>query len=78
MPIHEYACHGCGQEFEKLVRASDVPACPQYGGTDLHRKLSVFATNTSTDQPPPMAAAPCGSCGHPGGPGACQFAGLPN
>ena len=20
MPIYEYACHGCGQEFEALVR----------------------------------------------------------
>ena len=41
MPIHEYACHGCGHEFERLVRSSDVPDCPQCGGTDLHRKLSV-------------------------------------
>ncbi len=78
MPIHEYACHSCGHEFEKLVRSSDVPDCPQCGGTDLHRKLSVFATNTSADAPPAMAAAPCGSCGHPGGPGACQFSGLPS
>lgn len=81
MPIHEYACHGCGHEFERLVRSSDVPDCPQCGGTDLHRKLSVFATNTSADTPPPLAAqagSPCGSCGHPGGPGACQFSGLQN
>jgi len=71
MPIYEYACHGCGREFETLVRNGTAPDCPGCGSTDLEKKLSVFATAGST--PGPVAAGPCGACGHPGGPGACAL-----
>ena len=73
MPIYEYACHACGEEFETLVRPSTVPACPHCHSTDLHKRLSVFATAASAGDPPPAPAGPCGSCGHPGGPGACGW-----
>lgn len=73
MPIHEYACHGCGREFETLVRSGSVPECPQCHSTELEKKLSVFATASSRPEPPPAACAPCGSCGHPDGPGACAL-----
>jgi putative FmdB family regulatory protein len=72
MPIYEYACSRCGHEFETLVRASSVPDCPSCHSTDLEKKLSVFATAAPGPEPMP-AAGPCGSCGHPGGPGACAF-----
>lgn len=72
MPIYEYACQDCGREFEALVRAGTVPACPACASTALEKKLSVFATSGAGPDPVPMAAAPCGSCGHPDGPGACQ------
>ena len=68
MPIYEYACNGCGHEFETLVRSGAVPDCPTCRSTDLSKKLSVFATASSTADAAP-AAGPCGSCGHPGGPG---------
>jgi hypothetical protein len=29
MPIYEYACNQCGQEFETLVRSGTVPGCPE-------------------------------------------------
>ncbi len=77
MPIHEYACRDCGHHFERLVRASDAPgslACPRCAGTQLDKQLSVFATASAPEAAPALAAAPCGSCGHPAGPGACQFA----
>jgi putative FmdB family regulatory protein len=72
MPIFEYACTACGNEFETLVRsASTAVECPNCHGTELHKKLSAFAS-------PPSAAAsraelpgPCRTCGHPDGPGAC-------
>ena len=44
MPIYEYACNKCGQEFETLVRSGTVPDCPGCRSTDLEKKLSVFAT----------------------------------
>ena len=50
MPIYEYACKQCGQEFETLVRSSTVPDCPSCRSTDLEKKLSVFATAV-----PPLA-----------------------
>jgi len=73
MPIYEYACHNCGREFETLVRSSAVPDCPGCHSTDLEKKLSVFATSGSTAQAAPRGEGPCGSCGHPGGPGACAL-----
>jgi putative FmdB family regulatory protein len=72
MPIYEYACLDCGREFEALVRAETVPACPQCHSVQLKKKLSVFATATAADSAPAMAG-PCGACGHPDGPGACRL-----
>ena len=72
MPIYEYACHQCGREFETLVRSGTVADCPDCHSTDLEKKLSVFATAVSTAQAAP-AVGPCGSCGHPDGPGSCAL-----
>ena len=70
-PIYEYACSDCGHAFEALVRSSTVPQCPSCQSTALEKQLSVFATASSGEAPQPMAAGPCGSCGHPDGPGSC-------
>lgn len=72
MPIYEYACKHCGNEFETLVRSGSTPDCPSCSSTNLDKKLSVFATSNSGPEPAP-AAGPCGSCGHPGGPGSCAL-----
>lgn len=71
MPIFEYACHDCGREFEALVRAGSTPACPQCRSTHLDKRLSVFATAAAGSDPAPVMAGPCGTCGHPDGPGSC-------
>ena len=75
MPIFEYRCSSCGNEFETLLRTSSpAPECPYCHGSELQKKLSGFAVTSSAVTP--MAAADvgaCGACGHPGGPGACQF-----
>jgi putative FmdB family regulatory protein len=76
MPIHEYACRDCGHHFERLVRASDAPGsltCPRCAGAALDKQLSVFATAGAPEAAQLRAATPCGSCGHPAGPGACHF-----
>ena len=73
MPIYEYHCNGCGKEFETLVRSSTRVECPVCQSTALEKKLSVFATSASGGGEPAMAAGPCGSCGHPDGPGSCGF-----
>lgn len=74
MPIYEYACAACGKEFEKLVRASaPAPECPACKSTDLRKKLSAFAAVSGTASAVSELPGPCGSCGHPDGPGACRF-----
>jgi putative FmdB family regulatory protein len=71
MPIYEYACRTCGNEFETLVRSGVAPDCPSCRSTDLAKKLSVFATAQSAPDAFAGAVHPCASCGHPDGPGSC-------
>ena len=73
MPIYEYACLDCGREFEALVRSTTVPECPQCHSVQLNKKLSVFATAAASGEVAPAMAGPCGTCGHPDGPGACSL-----
>lgn len=70
MPIFEYTCQDCGREFEKLVRSGEQPACPHCQSTHLNKHLSVFAAASTSAEP---TLAPCGTCGHPGGPGSCAL-----
>ena len=46
MPIYEYACRGCGHQFEQLIRPGDIAACPSCKGQDLERLLSHTAVST--------------------------------
>ena len=43
MPIYEYACQACGNQFETLVRTGDTPACPACASTELEKLLSGVA-----------------------------------
>lgn len=75
MPIYEYQCEDCGTEFELLVRSDTALVCPTCESTNLEKQLSVFATEKSSDGADAAMAggAPCGTCGHPDGPGACHL-----
>ena len=73
MPIYEYACHQCGNEFEALVRSDTVPECPSCHSLELKKRLSVFATAASGPESAPIAADPCASCCHMGSPGGCAM-----
>lgn len=75
MPIYEYQCEDCGAEFELLVRSDTRLECPTCESTNLEKQLSVFATEKSSGAAAPALAggAPCVSCGHPDGPGACRL-----
>ena len=46
MPLYEYRCQNCSNEFEALVRHNDTPACPACQATDLERLRSTFAVNS--------------------------------
>ncbi|MGE0760234.1 MAG: zinc ribbon domain-containing protein [Pirellulaceae bacterium] len=67
MPLYEYICNRCQDEFELLVRGQERPACPQCGSQSLRQQLSVVAVHSGSSRD---AAAPCptpssGGCGLP-------------
>ena len=43
MPIYEYSCKACGNEFELLIRGQDRAACPKCKAEELERVLSLPA-----------------------------------
>lgn len=57
MPIFEYRCSSCGEEFESLVRGADVPTCPGCGGEDLERLLTSFAVSSAERAQRSLASA---------------------
>ena len=40
MPIYEYSCLACGNEFGLLVLKATVPSCPSCHGKDLEKRIS--------------------------------------
>jgi len=46
MPIYEYECRGCGEQFELLVLKGTVAACPACESQDLEQLLSGFAVSS--------------------------------
>ena len=42
MPIFEYKCEKCGNEFELIVFGSDLPECPSCGDKNPVKKMSTF------------------------------------
>ncbi len=49
MPIYEYHCLGCGEEFEKLVQGQTsrtATACPACASRDISRLLSRFGSKS--------------------------------
>ena len=47
MPIYEYHCRKCANEFELLVlKGSPVPACPTCQSEDIEQLISGFAVTS--------------------------------
>jgi putative FmdB family regulatory protein len=51
MPIYEYTCDDCGEEFELLIRGSEKPSCPSCAGERLTKAMSVPAAHTASPRP---------------------------
>ena len=48
MPIFDFRCRRCGNEFEGLSRPQDPPvACPSCQSADLEKLLSGFAVSSA-------------------------------
>ena len=51
MPIFEYRCSGCGDEFEHLVlKSSPVPSCPSCGSPELEKIMSISSVSSEHSQ----------------------------
>jgi putative FmdB family regulatory protein len=57
MPLYEYSCRGCGQQFEILVRAGDTPRCGACGSEDLERLISRPAVKSDSTHELALKAA---------------------
>ena len=40
MPLFDFHCSACGNDFETLVRSGDTPVCPECQSAALERCLS--------------------------------------
>jgi putative FmdB family regulatory protein len=69
MPLYEFACDGCDQTVEVLVRSpSEQPTCPTCGDDKLTKLLSVPAApaiRSGGGLPVARAEAMAQSCGAP-------------
>ncbi|MBN1962609.1 MAG: zinc ribbon domain-containing protein [Deltaproteobacteria bacterium] len=63
MPIYEYKCEQCENEFEELVFSSTKEVqCPKCQSDKVHRLLSVTAIKTSSGFVSSKSGGSCGSC----------------
>ncbi len=63
MPIYEYKCTMCDEEFETLVFRSDEPvSCPQCNGSHVKRQMSACAFKSSGEYTSSTGSSGCASC----------------
>ena len=48
MPIFEYICDKCGNNFELLIFGKDTAKCDKCGSPEITKKFSVFSSVNST------------------------------
>jgi len=45
MPVYEYRCNDCGENFDLFVRSpaqQKTPTCPRCGSTNAKKSISLF------------------------------------
>lgn len=57
MPLFDFVCKACDNEFEVLVRGSAAPVCPACGSAELERQLSMPNVKSEGTHRLAMAAA---------------------
>jgi putative FmdB family regulatory protein len=57
MPIYDYQCRNCGEEFELLVLKTTVAACPACQSQDLEQLISGFAVSSESSRQANLQAA---------------------
>lgn len=65
MPIYEYTCKDCNNQFEKFVRSMTAAVevkCPDCGGTHVKKGWSLFGTSATDGGFGNLAASAASSC----------------
>ena len=65
MPIYEYLCPHCDVKFDLLrpfSRADEPAACPECGGEDTQRAISMFASFSKSSDGSTSSVAGGSSC----------------
>ena len=47
MPLYEYSCQDCGENFEKMIRFSEqnpIPTCPKCESHNTQKEISTVAS----------------------------------
>ena len=57
MPIYEYECQACGNQFEFLVMGKAEPACPACSSQQLERLISLPSVHSAGTREMSMRAA---------------------
>jgi putative FmdB family regulatory protein len=58
MPIYDYECSDCGENFEALVlRGGAPPACPSCQSLNLKQQISLFAVDSASTRQSHLSAA---------------------
>jgi putative FmdB family regulatory protein len=57
MPIYEYDCKECGEQFELLIRPGTAETCPGCGGEKIVKLLSLPAVKSSATRELAMRSA---------------------
>ena len=65
MPIYEYECKKCGNEFDALVsmNAKDNPCCPKCDSKKIKKKMSMTASGKGGCSSSACSSSSCSSCG---------------
>ena len=62
MPVYEYRCDECGEQFDLFVRSvtqQAAPTCPKCESNKVHKAISLFGVG-GTGGSDRAAAASCG------------------
>jgi len=64
MPIFEFVCGGCDNEFEELVmsRSAEI-SCPKCASKEVSKQMSVCAVKSGDKFVASSKGDGCGSCG---------------
>ncbi|MBV9505659.1 MAG: zinc ribbon domain-containing protein [Acidobacteriia bacterium] len=57
MPIYDYQCRQCGEEFELIVLKNTAVECPSCQSTDLEQLVSGFAVSSDSIRQANLQAA---------------------